>query len=120
LRIFMIKTFARFAKKQKITVAMLRAALADLAVGKGTADLGLELFKQRMAGKGKGKSGGYRALVAYRAEWRAVFLLGYAKADKDDIDPAERAALHIIAVDFLALSEDEADDKVAQGEWTEV
>ncbi len=43
------------------------------------ADLGGGLIKQRVARKGQGKSGGYRMIVAYRAQNRAVFLYAFAK-----------------------------------------
>ncbi len=43
------------------------------------ADLGGGLIKQRVARKGQGKSGGYRMIVAYRVQNRAVFLYAFAK-----------------------------------------
>jgi hypothetical protein len=49
------------------------------------ADLGGGLIKQRIARAGKGRSGGYRTIIAYRRAGRAVFLLGFAKSERDNI-----------------------------------
>jgi len=46
-------------------------------------DLGGGIIKQRVARPGKGKSGGYRTVIAYRARNRAVFLFGFAKSERD-------------------------------------
>jgi hypothetical protein len=49
------------------------------------ANLGGGLIKQRVARLGQGRSGGYRAVVAYRRLGRAVFLYGSAKNERDNI-----------------------------------
>lgn len=46
--------------------------------------------------------GGYRMLVAWRARGRAVFLFGFAKNEKDNIDPDQLLALRRIADGWLA------------------
>lgn len=55
-----------------------------------------------MARQGQGRSGGYRTLIAFRAGDTAVFLLGFAKKDRDNIDPAELAALRELSVRLLS------------------
>jgi hypothetical protein len=54
-------------------------------VERGTidADLGGGLIKQRVARPGKGRSAGYRVIVAYRTKERAVFLFGFAKSKRE-------------------------------------
>ena len=42
-----------------------------------------------MARHGQGRSGGYRTLIAYRCGDFAVFLFGFAKSDRDNIDADE-------------------------------
>jgi hypothetical protein len=50
--------------------------------------------KVRFAGRGKGKSGGYRVIACYAGEDVPVFLLNvFAKGDKVDLSKAERNAL---------------------------
>ncbi len=53
------------------------------------ADLGGGLIKQRVARAGQGRSGGYRMIVAYRVKDRAVFLYGFAKNERENIDSDE-------------------------------
>lgn len=51
------------------------------------------LRKLRFAGRGKGKSGGYRVITAYIGETAPVFLLAlYGKGRKADLTGAERAS----------------------------
>lgn len=50
--------------------------------------------KVRFAGKGKGKSGGYRVITCYSSSRIPVFLLNvFAKNEKTDMTPKERNAL---------------------------
>lgn len=50
--------------------------------------------KLRMAGRGKGKSGGYRVITYYGGGDIPVFLLAvFAKGDKVNLSPAERNEL---------------------------
>ena len=50
--------------------------------------------KVRFAGKGKGKSGGYRVITFYSGEDVPVFLLNvFAKNEKTDLSQAERNEL---------------------------
>ena len=98
---FKTKWLARFARRERITDASLREAIERAERGLVDADLGGGLIKQRVAREGQGRSGGYRMLVAYRAEDRAVFLYGFAKSEQDNIEPDELASLREIAVAWL-------------------
>jgi hypothetical protein len=50
--------------------------------------------KLRLAGKGKGKSGGYRVITFYSGDEMPVFLLNaYAKSAKANLSKAERNGL---------------------------
>ena len=62
--------------------------LGELIVGTGGAR------KFRVAGRGKGKSGGYRVISFYAADDIPVFLLTvFGKGEKDNLTKAERNAL---------------------------
>ena len=69
------------------------------------ADLGGGVIKQRLARKGQGRSGGYRALIVYRERERAVFLYGFAKNERDNVDADELARLRRAAADILMWSD---------------
>ena len=53
--------------------------------------------KMRFAGKGKGKSGGYRVITFYSGSGIPVFLLNlFAKNEKTDLTPGERRTLKTV------------------------
>jgi len=97
MRIFKIKSFTRFARRQKISNAALAEAVDRAGKGLVDADLGGGLIKQRIARPGPGRSGGFRAVIAYRAGKLAVFLYGFAKNELDNIQDDELEALQEIA-----------------------
>jgi len=83
--VYKTKWFQRFARKEKIADAALLDAIARAAKGQIDADLGGGVIKQRVARPGQGKSGGYRAIIVFRQEDRAVFMYGFAKSERDNI-----------------------------------
>jgi hypothetical protein len=99
------KPFARFAEKAEIDDAALCSAVAEAERGLVGANLGGGVIKQRVARRGQGKSGGFRTLIVFRAGWRSVFVYGFAKSARDNIDPSELAALKKLAGELLALNE---------------
>ena len=66
MRVFKTKPFERFARKERIADEDLCAAVKRAEGGVLDADLGGGVIKQRLARKGQGRSGGYRAIVAYQ------------------------------------------------------
>lgn len=99
--VFKTKWLARFARRERITDESLRDAINRAERGIINADLGGGLIKQRVAREGQGRSGGYRMLVAYRVQDRAVFLYGFAKNEQENIGPDELASLREIAAAWL-------------------
>ena len=112
MRIFKIKGFVRFQRKERITDADLIKAIQAVEQGLIDADLGGGLIKQRIARRGQGKSGGYRVIIAYRQSNRVVFLFGFAKKDKDNLDFDELAVLRRGAARWLSADDEEI--KVAE------
>ena len=120
MRIFKTRFVERYCKKEGITDKQLADAINRAEKGLIDADLGGGLIKQRIARKGKGKSGGWRTLIAYRKAECAVFLFGFAKSDSDNIGPAQEADLKSAATDILALTQSEIDAKIKACILTEV
>jgi hypothetical protein len=48
----------------------------------GSRNLGGGVYKQRIARKGQGKSGGFRTIIFFEAHKAAFFILGFAKTYK--------------------------------------
>lgn len=119
-RVFRNGWFRKFVRKQKIDDQALCDAVARLERGLIDADLGGGLFKQRVPRQRAGKSGGYRTLVAFRTETRAVFVFGFAKSEKDNIDEDDERDLKALAKLVLGLTEPEMDRLVEAGKFDEV
>jgi len=120
VRVFRNGWFRKFARKQQISDEALCEAIARAEAGLVDADLGGGLLKQRVAREGGGQSGGYRTLVAFRAETRAVFVFGFAKSDQDNVDADDARELKKLAKVVLGFAEDEMDRLVAAGKFDEV
>jgi hypothetical protein len=120
VRLFKTKWFARYARKAGVSDQCLREAIERAERGIIDADLGGGLIKQRVARTGQGRSGGYRMLVAYRAQRRVVFLYGFAKNEKDNIEPDELASLQQIAASWLAADQNRIEAAIAAKELQEV
>jgi hypothetical protein len=99
VRIFKTKWLIRFARKERISDPSLSEAISRAELGLVDADLGGGLIKQRVARPGEGRSGGFRVLVAYRKGNRAVFVYGFAKNERDNIDPDELLTLQEVTYD---------------------
>ena len=120
VRVFKTKWFVRFARKERIKDRMLWEAADRANRGLIDADLGGGVIKQRLARSGQGKSGGYRTIVVYRTRTRAIFVFGFAKSDKADLDRDELEGYRELAKVYLAKSESDMDGYVAAGALTEV
>jgi hypothetical protein len=105
VRIFRNKPFTRFARRARITDVELCEAVSNVERGLIDADLGGGVIKQRIARKGGGKSGGFRALILLRIGERAFFVHGFAKSDRDNIRDDELVALKRLAAELLNYDE---------------
>ena len=102
-RVFMTKAFARFANRESIEPRVLCEAVDRAVQGLVDADLGGGVIKQRLARQGQGKSGGYRSIVLFRRATLAIFVHGFAKRDRDNIDRDELLAFRKLAAILLNL-----------------
>ena len=112
IRIYKNRWFAKFASREGISDATLVAAIDLANRGLIDADLGGGLIKQRVAREGGGKSGGYRTLVFFRHEERAIFAFGFAKSDKANLSAAEMKVYKQAAKIVLALTQAQIDIEV--------
>jgi hypothetical protein len=120
VRVYKVKVFARFQRRERIADTSLAKAVRSAETGLVDADLGGGLIKQRVARAGQGKSGGYRTVIAYRRGDRAIFLLGFAKNQRDNIDDDELEDLRGQARAFHRLSMDQIELAITLGELAEV
>jgi hypothetical protein len=120
LRIFKNAWFCRFARREKIKDAVSKEAIVRAERGLIDADLGGGVFKQRLARPGQGRSGGYRSIIIFQKGERAFFVYGFAKSDRENIDPDEAAAFKKSAKAFFALSDKQIEILIKDKELSEV
>ena len=78
------------------------------------------MFKKRIARSGQGKSGGYRTLVATNKGNRWVFVYGFPKNERSNIDRDEEEALKKLAAHLLSLTAQAVTKAKQAGELIEV
>jgi hypothetical protein len=76
MTVLMTKSFARFARKARLTNDSLATAAAEVAEGNFDADPGGGVFKQRVARAGGGKSGGFRTIILFKLGGHGFFAHG--------------------------------------------
>ncbi len=118
----MLKTreFARWASREGLTDAALAKASAEVMEGLVDAQLGGAVCKKRIALPGRGKRGSVRTLIAYRDGQRLVYLFGFAKNERDNINPLELAALKRLASHLLSLTDAGIRRAIRAGELQEI
>jgi hypothetical protein len=109
VRIFKTKTLAKFARQNNISDASLVSAVERAVGGVIDADLGGHVIKQRVARPGQGKRGGFRMLIGFRSDL-AIFLFGFAKNERENIDDGQLKTLREIVASWFAAN----DKKIAQ------
>ena len=116
MAVYKTKWFERWANKQGLSDSSLCAAVNEMSSGLFDADLGAGLYKKRIARPGQGKSGGFRTLVATKKAKRWIFVFGFPKNERSNIDKDEENALKALAIHLLSLSEAAIDDAQNAGE----
>ncbi len=120
MQAFKTKWLARFARREGISDSCLREALERAERGIIDADLGGGLIKQRVARPGQGRSGGYRTILAYRAQHRAVFLYGFAKNERENIGQDDLESFRDVAELFLSANAARIQKEIELGNLQEI
>jgi hypothetical protein len=120
LAVYTTKWFARWARKEGLNASSLCAAVQEMVLGLVDADLGGGLIKKRIGRPGQGKSGGYRTLVATNRGNRWIFVFGFPKNERSNIDKDETEALKKLAAHLLSLTPQAISMAQRAGELMEV
>ena len=120
MRIFKSKWFAKFAGKNRISDTALRAAALEIEAGNFDADLGGNVYKQRIARDGQGKRGGYRTIVLFKRGERAFFVYGFAKNERDNIADSMLADYKDTARYFVNATEEQISTLLSGGSVIEI
>lgn len=120
MKVYATRTFRRFQRKERIADRALIEAVDRAEAGLIDADLGGGLIKQRVARMGQGRRGGYRTIIGYRAGERSVFLYGFGKSERDNIDDTELAHWRITGRAILGGDPNSIEAAIADGHLSEV
>lgn len=118
--IYKTRWFDRWARKQDLATSSLCDAVKEMSKGLFDADLGSGLFKKRIARPGQGKSSGFRTLVATNKGHRWVFVYGFPKNARSNIEADEEEALKKLATHLLGLTAQAISQAQQEGELIEV
>lgn len=117
---YLTKEFARLARRSGLPDNGLLDAIDRAEDGIIDADLGNGLIKQRVARPGKGRSGGFRTIIAYRTGKRAIFLHLFAKARQANLSQIELETYQALAKAFDLLNEAQLDELVQNRGWRKI
>lgn len=120
MRIFKHKAFSRWSSSEKLLDNLLIDAINEMEKGLYEANLGSSLYKKRIAMPGKGKSGGYRTLIACKFGDKAFFLYGFSKNERDNITDNEEKIYKKLSKDLLSMDEKSIQILLKSGKIIEV
>jgi hypothetical protein len=120
LRIFATKVFAGFARKERLDDTRLCEAITRAERGSIDADLGGSLIKQARRPPRRRTVRRLPYVIAYRTSQRSVFLYGFAKSERDNIDDRELNDLKKLARHYLGYSDSQIATALEQTELREV
>ncbi|MCB1707609.1 MAG: type II toxin-antitoxin system RelE/ParE family toxin [Halioglobus sp.] len=120
MRVLKNRAFSKWAAKEGINDGALANAVEEMARGLVEADLGGHVFKKRVAVAGRGKSGGVRTLLAYKAGDKAFFVYGFAKNARENIKADELDGLKKLAKALLGYTGRQLEQAIGDGALIEV
>jgi hypothetical protein len=118
--IFKTKAFCKWAEDEGLPDELLKLAVNEIEQGLVDAKLGGNLYKKRIATSSKGKSGGFRTLLAFKMDETAFFLYGFTKRQRANVSGKELKALKLLAREMFGLNDYQLKLAVDVGELIEV
>ncbi len=120
MRAFKTRPFKRWAGKVGVTDVALLDVVEQMELGLIDADLGGNLYKQRVALPGRGKSSSTRTIIATQFAGVLFFLYGFEKNDRDNISAKELVLYQRLARGFLDMTEVQITTALTEQVLTEV
>ena len=114
------KLFAQWANDLKITDSILINIIDEMTHGLYEANLGGHVYKKRISIGPRGKRGGARTIIAFKAHEKAIFMYGFSKNKKDNITKKEEEALKALAKNYFSYNESQIRQAIKAGKLVEV
>lgn len=119
MKIFKTRTLAKFTRQHGIGDESLVEGVQRAVKGLVDANLGGQIIKQRVARPGQGRRGGFRMMIGINSE-RAIFLFGFAKNERENVEKAELLSLREIVTSLLNADDRTIAKAVEDGALIEV
>lgn len=120
LRAFVTKRFDRWAIDEGLTDTVLSVAVEEISQGLIGDSLGGNVYKKRIRLPGRGKRGGARTLIAYKAAEKVFFTFGFAKNERENIDREDLKAIKELAAELLGYADDQLKKAIRSGALREI
>jgi len=114
------KWFNKWAKKSSLSDKNLLKTIDNVSKNLGVVNLGNGLFKIRTPKVGHGKSGSFRTILVYKEKDIAIFIYGFSKSDKDNLDKDELKYFKKLAKDLLNIDKKQFSELEKQGSFINI
>lgn len=88
--------------------------IVNLESGLSAVDLGGNLFKVRVKRNHSGKSSGFRTIIVYKSGEKVIFLYGFGKNEKDNLEKSELRYFKKLGSDLLSLNSEQIEQAISQ------
>ena len=121
MKILITRWFGKWLKKVNMEMGDLISSAKYLNDNPGSSiSLGSGLYKVRIRRKHKGKSGGYRTLLVFRKEKLALYVYGFSKNEKDDLEQDELKLFKKLSKDILSMNDQEIINQIQSGSFIDL
>ncbi len=114
MKILSTKWFKKWYQKVNLSNQDLIKAINNLENRLSSANLGNYLFKIRVKRQDSGKSAGFRTIVIYQKNDKAIFIYGFGKNEKSNFTKSEFQYFKRLAYDFSVLKNEQLEQLVKQ------
>jgi hypothetical protein len=114
------KWFNKWSKKNSIKDDTLIKTITSMTDNLGSVNLGSGLHKVRISRDLEGKSGGFRSIVVLKQNELAIFVYGFAKNEKDNLDKDELKYFKKLAKDLLKIEIKKYKNLMQSGEFIRI
>lgn len=121
MKILITNWFRKWLKKVKIEKGDLILSAKTLNKNSESAvSLGAGLYKFRIRRKYQGKSGGYRTLLIFKKEELALYVYGFSKNEKDNLEQDELKLFKKLSKDILLMNDQEINNQIKSGSFIDL
>ena len=116
MKILITNWFRKWLKKVSLEKGDLISAAKSLNINpESSVSLGSGLYKVRIKRKYQGKSGGYRTLLVFKKGKLTLYVYGFSKKEKGNIEQDELKLFKKLSKDILSMNERELNHQIKSG-----